>query len=88
MSAEREAVAGGGRLDAGHEADGGILGRRRRLEAGDGAGARIEDLQVGEGAADIDGDAHRRRVPGRHHGQSFGILRCMCGVLFAGGKRR
>ncbi len=79
MSAKREAVALGRRLDAGHEPDGGVLRRGRRLQAGDGAGARIEDLQVREGAADVDGDAHRCRVPGRQHGQSSGILSRMSG---------
>ena len=61
-----EAVARGRLLDAGHQPERGVLRRGRRLEAGDGAGARIEDLQIGEGPADVDGDANRQRVLGRH----------------------
>ncbi len=56
---EREAVALAGGLDAVDQRDRGVLRRGRQLVGGHAAGARIEDLKVGEGAADVDADADR-----------------------------
>ena len=53
---EGEAVAFRRRLDACHQADGGVLRRGRGLEAVQPAAPLVEDLQVGEGASDIDAD--------------------------------
>jgi hypothetical protein len=55
---EREAEACRCLPHASQQSFGGIGGRRRRLPRGDAARPRIEDPQVGEGAVDIDGDAH------------------------------
>ena len=47
--------------DARHEADRRVLRRCERLEAADRTRARIEDLKVGKGPADVDADSDRRR---------------------------
>ena len=66
--AQREAIAAGCLFDAGQEADRRVFGRRQRLQAGDGALAGIEDLQIRERAADIDGDPDRCATLSHVHG--------------------
>ena len=55
--------------DAAQQADGRVLGRGRRLPGLRDAVPGIEDLQIGEGAADIDGDAHGTRGVGGCHAE-------------------
>jgi hypothetical protein len=54
---QREAEAVSGLGHATQQADGGVLWRCRRLPGSGHAVPRIEDLEVGKGAADIDRDA-------------------------------
>ncbi len=67
---QREAEAGRGLPHAGEKTLRRVGGRCRGLPRDDAATARIEDLQVGEGAADIDRDADGAGRVGACHAES------------------
>ncbi len=70
---ETETEAGRRLGDAGHQPDRGIVRRRRCLEAMKRTARLVEDLKVGESAADIDADADGASF-GRHAASRLGGL--------------